>query len=409
MFWIHGGGWREFSGTAPGFDGSNLAASQDVVVITVNHRLNAFGFLRLDSTDERFADSGNAGLLDIVAALEWVRDNAEAFGGDPTNVTLFGESGGASKIAALMSMRRAKGLFHKAVVQSSGGGMTLASPEESARVAKSMAKSLGRGRLDPDYMQALPMADILGAMRSAPGPYRGMIDDRTLHGDPFGVNGPATSADIPLLIGCTNTETTYHLRNDPRNFRLDLSDVRRRLTRFLNAGEAMTDRVIRDYQAAGTESDPSSLMITITTDYIFKRNTYRIAALQAASARVPVYAYLFEWETPVEGGRLRSPHTSEVPFVFGTLSEASDCVGTGSELAGLRDTMMSVWATFARKGNPNIPAIPQWKPYDGDGQKMMIFNVESRFEKDPGAAKRALLDELPYFSYHNPIPALAAG
>jgi para-nitrobenzyl esterase len=405
MFWIHGGGWREYSGTAPGFDGTRLAASQDVVVITVNHRLNAFGFLTLDSGDDRFADSGNAGILDIIAALEWVRDNAEAFGGDPGNVTIFGESGGASKVAALMSVESAKGLFHKAIVQSSAG-VRLASLDEAAKTCRSLAKALGRNRLDPIDMQALPLEAILNAMQSAASSYRGVIDGRTFVSDPFGISAPTTAAEIPVMIGCTNTEFTYYMRKDPQNFHLELPHVRQRLGRFFNVEDIAIDHLIRAYRAAEPCLDPSGLMSTIATDHIFKRSTYEIANHQAATARAPVYAYLFEWETPIEGGRMRSPHTCEVPFVFGTVDSASGCVGIGAELAGLSDTLMSVWATFARTGDPNISRLPHWQPYDPVSRNMMILNVESRLERDPGAAVRAELDVLPYFSHRNPMMAL---
>jgi para-nitrobenzyl esterase len=186
-----------------------------------------------------------------------------------------------------------------------------------------------------------------------------------------------------------------------------LSDVQRRLQRFLDTDEATIDRIVRDYQAAAASSDPSSLMIAITTDQIFKRSTYDIAVRWAASARAPVYAYVFAWETPIEGGRMRSPHTVEVPFVFGTVDAAPGCVGTGTDLNGMSNMMMSVWATFARTGNPTVAELPQWDPYDGDGQKMMILNVESRLERDPGAATRASLEALPFFGNRNPISALA--
>ena len=215
MFWIHGGGWREFSGTAPGFHGINLARAQDVVVITINHRLSSFGFLQLEGSDARFADSGNAGLLDIVAALTWVRENAAAFGGDPDNVTIFGESGGASKIAAMLSMRAASGLFHKAVLQSSGGGMRLANSEEAAAPAAGLARALGLARLDGAELQKLPMEHLLAAMKKAGGSYRGMIDGRSFDGDPFYPEAPALSANIPIMLGYTNTETTYHFRFRP--------------------------------------------------------------------------------------------------------------------------------------------------------------------------------------------------
>lgn len=407
MFWIHGGGWREYSGTAPGFDGSILAASQDVVVITVNHRLNAFGFLRLDGADEQYADSGNAGLLDIAAALEWVRENASAFGGDPGNITLFGESGGGSKIAALLAMQRARGLFHKAVIQSSAGARKLASAEEAQRVARELAAVLDRTHLDPAELQTLPMQVLLKATGAVAGPYRGMVDGRSFTDDPFDHRAPATAVDVPLLIGCTNTEMTYFLRNDPRNFELEAGDVRRRLMRFFDASEAVVDRLIDAYRSGYPRQTASDMLITIATDHIFKRNNYAIAAMQAKAANVPVHAYLFEWETPVEGGRMRSPHTIDVPFVFGTVANAPDCIGTGLDVAPLADAVMSAWANFARTANPSNPAMPAWQPYDADGQKMMVINQQSRLESDPSAATRAALDEFHYFYYQQPMPVLA--
>jgi para-nitrobenzyl esterase len=210
MVWIHGGGWREFAGTAPGFDGTNLARAQDVVVVTVNLRLSAFGYLELQGSDERFADSGNAGLLDLVMALAWVRENASAFGGDPGNVTIFGESGGASKIAAILAMPAAKGLFHKAILQSSAGGMRLASREDAAShaMALALAKVLGWDWLDGNKLQKLSMETILAALRTATGPFRGMIDGRNFNADPYHLTAPMISADVPVMAGCTNTEST---------------------------------------------------------------------------------------------------------------------------------------------------------------------------------------------------------
>lgn len=405
MVWLHGGGWRDFSGTAPGFDGSRLAGTQDVVIVTLNHRLNAFGFLALDGGHERFADSGNAGISDILAALQWVQDNAEAFGGDPGNVTIFGESGGASKVAALMSTARAKGLFHKAIVQSSAG-VRLAHQEETIAASRSLADEIGRVRLDPIEMQALSMGLVLNASQRATGIYRGIVDGRTFVEDPFVTSAPDAALGIPLLIGCTTTEFTYYMRNDARNFHLELPDVRRRLTRFFNVDEQSADRLIEAYRDSQPEASPSGLLVAIASDQIFKRSTYGIAERQAAASRAPVYAYLFEWETPIEDGRMRSPHTCEVPFIFGTTESSAGCVGTGTDLTGLSNTMMSVWASFARSGNPNISTVPRWEPFDRDGRKMMVLNLESRLERDPGITTRAALNDLPAFSNHNPIFAL---
>lgn len=407
MVWLHGGGWRDFSGTAPGFEGSRLAVTQDVVVVTVNHRLNLFGFLALDGDHERFADSGNAGVLDILAALTWVRDNIEAFGGDPNNVTIFGESGGASKVAALMSSERAEGLFHKAIVQSSAG-VRLAHRREAAAASRSLAEVLGRTRLDPTELQALPMELLLNASRRATGIHRGVVDGRTFSEDPFVKSAPATASKIPLLIGCTATEFTYYMRNDARNFRLELADLRRRLTRFFDIAVDEADRIIDAYRSSEPESDASALLVAIATDQIFKRSTYGIADRQAAATRAPVYAYLFEWETPIENGRMRSPHTCEVPFVFGTTEVAAACLGTSTELSRFSEKMMSIWAGFARTGNPNVPTLPEWKPYGVEDKQLMILNHESRPEMDPSYHRRRILNGLPAFSNHNPIPALTS-
>jgi len=406
MLWIHGGGWRDFSGTAPGFDGSRLAASQDVVVVTINHRLNIFGFLKLDGEDDRFADSGNAGTLDMVAALEWVRDNIEAFGGDPGNVTIFGESGGASKVAALMAVESAKGLFHKAIVQSSAG-VRLATFDEATRASRSLATILGKPRLDPAEMQALPMDVLLDAMRQAGFAYRGMIDGRTFAGEPFATSAPAASSDIPLLIGCTSSEFTYYIRNDDRNFHLDMEELRQRLHRFFDLDDARVDTLLNAYRQAEPELDASGLLIAIATDQIFKRSTYSIASHQACSRRALVYAYHFEWETPIEGGRMRSPHTCEVPFIFGTVDSAAGCLGTAPDLHRLSDRMMSIWSAFARSGNPNTERMPDWQSYDPDGRAMMALDLECRPVCDPKGQRRAALDALAPFGSRNHIPVLA--
>ena len=328
MVWLHGGGWTNYASTAPGLHGGELARRQDVVLVTVNHRLNAFGYLYLRGSDERFANSGNAGLLDLSMALRWVRDNdAAAFGGDPDNVTIFGQSGGAAKIAALLAMPAAKGLFHKAIVQSASGGLRLGGQEEALRQSADLAKALGLNSLDGSAAQAVPMETLIAGVRAVANPFRPVLDGRSFSADPYFPTAPTTAADIPLMIGCTNTETTWHLRLDPRNFALEEPDVIRRLKRFLGIDLAKVKEVIKAYRAGYPGSSPSDILVMVTSDYLFKRNTLQIAALQALSASAPVYAYVFVRETPIEGGRLRSPHSGEVPFIFGTTAVAAPNVG----------------------------------------------------------------------------------
>ncbi|MEY4100401.1 MAG: hypothetical protein RL300_1572 [Pseudomonadota bacterium] len=405
MVWIHGGGWRECAGTAPGFNGAALAHQQDVVVITMNHRLNAFGFLQLDGSDDRFADSGNVGMLDIVMALRWVRENAAAFGGDPDNVTLFGESGGASKIAALLAMPAAKGLFHKAILQSSGGGLRLASQEDAARLAGNLAKAMGRSVLQGEELQKLPMEALLTGLKSNPGMFRSVIDGRNFDADPFYPTGPALSAHVPVMVGTTNTETTYHLRFGSDFLQLQYPDVIRRLSRFLMTDDRRTREIMAAYRAAYPNHGPCEILTMVTTDFMFKRTASRIACLQSASATAPVYAYVFDRETPVEGGRLHSPHTSEVPFIFGTTAAAEAHVGVGADIEAMTECMMATWAAFARQGDPNNATVPLWKPFKDNDRQTMVLNVESHLTVDPGAQARAVLQDLPAYGYSYTIEA----
>lgn len=402
MVWIHGGGWSVFSGSAPGFNGSNLARLGDVVVVTVNHRLNLFGYLRLDDNDERFADSGNAGVLDLVAALRWVRDNVAAFGGDPENVTIFGQSGGGAKVSALMATSAAKGLFHKAIAQSCSGSLKHASLEEAAALAHGLAGQLGLARATGEALQAVPMDRLVTAVVAAPRPYRPVLDGRTFTRDPFEPDASPTASDIPLMAGNAATETRLMMAADRGNFVLDSGEVRRRISRFLRTDAAETNRIIDAYQTSDATAAPSDLLAAITTDYAYIRNTRREALHQTASARAPVFTYVFNWRTPVWDGMLRSPHELEVPFVFGNAVAGATLVGTGPDIAQLTKMMIATWSTFARAGDPNNPSLPPWPRYDGQNRSTMVLDTSSRVERDPGGQARASLDALPVYEYNLP-------
>ena len=317
MVWLHGGGFAGGAGSAHAFDGNFLAHSGDVVVVSVNHRLNIFGYLYLaDAGGEKYADSGNAGLLDIVAVLEWVRDNVAHFGGNPGNVTIFGQSGGGLKISTLLAMPPAKGLFHKAIIES-GSLLTGIHRDEANKTTQRVLAKLGLQPNQADELQKLPVDRLLSAIDNrgsgpgnAPFNFAPVVDGRALPRDPFDPAAPDISADVPLIVGTVNTEGTFFTQPDSPLFSLDEPGMRTRLTpRF---GDA-TDKLIDLYRKEMPNASPSQIYFLITA---FPTAAITQAERKAAQGKAPVYMYLFAWETPVEGGKRHSPHTVELPVRF---------------------------------------------------------------------------------------------
>lgn len=411
LVWIHGGGWREFSGNAPGFDGSRLAAEENVVVVSVNHRLGVFGFLSLPDDQPEFADSANAGLLDLVLALRWVRDNATRFGGDPNNVTIFGESGGASKVVALASMPPAHGLFHKAIVQSSGGGLQLATRDEAAGYSRAFKRALGHEEWAGRDLQRLTTQQILAGFEKAPGAFRGTIDGRSLHADPL-VASPvehATPLGVPMMIGFNATEASYYVRRHPEIFAIDRETAYRRLITFLAVGEEAGKAVIDRFSDLYPTLSPGELLIRVTSDFQFTRNNAELALRQAKNAPSSTFLYRFDYPSAIEAGRFGAPHTSELPYIFGTLEEAAAHIGVAAAHADMSRIMMRCWASFARHGNPNNDLLPAWKPFDPDGLAVMALDLAPRAERLPQQAAIEAFNGLPFAGYQNPRSALLNG
>ncbi|HEY0821616.1 MAG TPA: carboxylesterase/lipase family protein [Rhizobacter sp.] len=404
MVWLHGGAFAIGSGSSQVYDGGPLAQAQDVVVVTVNHRLNLFGYLcPLTGGDERFADAGNAGMLDLVAALHWVQENIERFGGDPGCVTLFGQSGGGAKVAILMAMSEAKGLFHRAIVQSSSSGFRVQPRDECEAATRKLFQKLELPEGDFAALQAVPHETLLHAMQSVIGAshgqdsFRPVIDGRTLTRHPFHPRAPEVSAQVPLMIGHTRTEATFFLAADPTNFTVDGDEARQRIRRFLRVDDAQAGAVIAVYEQHHPNASGSELLAYIASDYLYRLNNITGAEQKVKQGTAPVYAYEFAWETPAFGGKFMSPHTAEIPFVFGQVALARAFTGDGPELPRLERQMMAAWTQFARTGNPGHPLLPPWPAYALDERATMVFSADTQVVHDPRGAERVAIGRIPAF------------
>jgi len=396
MVWLHGGGYVTGSGSSNGYDGSRLAERGDVVVVTLNHRLNALGYSYLGglTDDPKYADSGNLGSLDIVRALEWVRDHAHAIGGDADNVTIFGESGGAAKVSTLMAMEDARGLFQRAIAQS--GSMSLAgfTPRVGTPLAKNLMETAGVSSVEE--LAAMPIDDFIAAMmksRSRGAYYRPVVDGRSLTRQPYTPDANPVSADIPLLVGTNNNEMRLQGGlGSPENFALTWEQLPAKLKAF--TGDADVAEVIAGMRAAHPEYDASDVFFQVATF----RNYRGTALLQAERKSVqaaPVYMYRLDWKTPVEGGRLETPHALDIAFVFDNVARSASYTGPETdETQRMADLMADAWIAFARTGNPNTSALPQWPTYDPQSRATMIFDLDPQVVNDPDGEERVLLQRL---------------
>ena len=315
MVWLHGGGFTSGSGSYSMYDGKELARKHDVVAISINHRLNVFGFLYLaELGGGKYSRASNAGMLDIVAALEWVRDNIAAFGGDPNNVTIFGQSGGAGKVSTLMAMPAARGLFHRAIAQS-GAAVRVATRAEATKTAETVLMRLGLDRSRVDELQRVPMDRLLATLQGT-GPGGGLalspvVDGKTLPAHPFDPAAPALSAAIPFLTGTTATEVTFFANTslDP----IDDATFRTRVRELLRVNDAQADTVIAVYRRNRPQSDNIDLLLRLSTDVsFFREGVDTQAERKAAAGNAPVYMYRYEWYSPVREGKLRSvPHARD--------------------------------------------------------------------------------------------------
>ena len=389
---FHGGGFTSGSGSNPGFHGQELARQHNAVGVSVNHRLGCLGYMNLAGlgAPPEFARSGVAGALDMVAALEWVRDNIENFGGDPGNVMIFGQSGGGAKVCTLLAMPAAKGLFHRAAIQS-GSALRLTSRETATRSAERMLAQIGLDNSRVTELQDVPVEMMMSAQaalgaQSPPFGFGPMVDGAVIPQNPFDPIAPAISADIPLIVSTTLDDAALG-RTD---FSLDEAGLQAQV-KTIAGNEA--DRVIGAYRRAYPSTTPFLLLCRMLTDRGGRKSAVTLAERKFAQHKAPVYMYLFSWPSPGYGGKFGAVHGTDVPLVVGN-NRAQGITGTGPVARALAEKMSAAWVAFAKTGNPNHPGLPQWPAYTPETRGTMVFDSTCRVENDPAGDLRRLWDDV---------------
>lgn len=392
LVWLHGGGFAAGSSVElPSYDGENLTKKGDVVVVTVNHRLNLLGFLDLSAYGDKYKSSANAGLLDLVAALQWVKANVAQFGGDPGNVTIFGQSGGGGKVTCLMSAPSAKGLFHKAIVQSGSYVSSFTEKELSQQVGAAMLTELNLQPNQVDSLQTISYERLSAASKRA----LRKVNERlrgngragggvgwgpTLDGEflPYQPTEPAAKAlnqAIPLLVGSTKTEFGPF---NPANRVADMDAAKTNMQkRFGDKTDAYIAAVRKAYPETTRPSD------YVDIDINFRQGVIRQADQKAVAGAAPVYMYLFTWSSPVNDGIYKSMHCMELPFVFDNISRCEEMTGGGKDAQTLADKMSRAWIAFARTGNPNHKGLPNWPAYKAETGATMLFDTNCQVKDHP--------------------------
>ena len=360
MVWIHGGGFAYGSGAQPIYQGDGLARAQDVVVVSLNHRLNVFGYLDLSrAMGADYASSGTVGMQDLVLALKWVRDNIAEFGGDPDNVMIMGQSGGGTKVSILLSMESAKGLFHKAAIQS-GPGLAVGRKTTAQAATDKVLAALGVATGDIRALQAIPGPAILEAAAKAGGMgFAPILDGVAITRDPFTPDGPPVSADVPILVGWCKDEWTIFDANEPWFGRMTQADLEARVAPLGEPGQ----RLLAAFRKAYPTYSPTYLWIEMISSRVMAGSQI-LASRKAAQGSAPAFVYMMRWETPAADGIFRCPHTMEIPFMLYSYDRVRTFVSEGPGPAHMAAQIGGAWAAFARTGRPDHPGIPHWPAWD---------------------------------------------
>jgi para-nitrobenzyl esterase len=392
MVWIHGGGYAYGSGAQPIYQGDGLARNGDVVAVSVNHRLNVFGYLHLgDLMGPQYASSGTVGMQDLVLALQWVRDNAAAFGGDPNNVMIMGQSGGGAKVSTLLSMPSARGLFHKAAIQS-GPGLTVGRKAQANEAAKKLLSQLGVAPGDIKALQAIPAETILAAAAEVGGGVGGgpILDEVVIVRDPFMPDAPDVSADVPILVGWSKDEVTIFTAGEPWFGTMTEADLQARVAPLGAPGQ----KLLAAFRKAYPNYSPTYLWVQMASARIMQ-GSETLAGRKTTKGRAPAYVYMTAWETPTNHGIFKTPHTMEIPFMLYSYDKVRTFVGPGPGPKHMADQIGGAWVAFARTGKPDHPGIPHWPAFNTTDRPVMVFDITSQVVNDPLSEVRMTLETTP--------------
>jgi para-nitrobenzyl esterase len=397
LVYFHGGAYNNGSVNSALYDGKHLCQRGDVVVVTVNHRLNAFGFLYLGAIDpKQYPDSGNVGMLDLVLALKWVRENIAEFGGDPSRVLIFGQSGGGAKCATLMAMPSAHGLFHR-VMTMSGQQVKGASIEIASRRTEIMLAKLGITQSNLADLKSMPWEKIQAAAAATSSDWLPVVDGVVLSRDPFTPDAPPLSAAVPMILGNTHDETAIPVRG---TLTWDDAPAALRNAVAIYLGPYSAEEVIARYRTIYPEKSPIDVVIAAATAFRAWPGQVLEAERRVADpvSQPRTWVYQMNWHRDAPGAR--AVHTIDIPFMFDNLSAAPGQIGSSPEdLAAaqpLADIMSGMLIHYAATGNPNHPGLPLWPAYDLKMRNTMLWNSAPRIEQDPRGDERRFAAGSPY-------------
>lgn len=399
LLWFHGGGFEAGNGSEALYDGTRIAKRGDVVVATINHRLNVFGHCYLGGIfGDDFKQSGNVGYLDLVRSMEWVKENISQFGGDPDNVMIYGQSGGGRKVSLCYAGESAKGLFHKGVVQS-GSHLRVQPIEKANTIAENLLTELSIKKNELRKLQSVDVQTLTAAQRKVAGAastrFSPVLDGYTFTDHPWLPNAPTISNHLPMMLGTNRTELTNQMGSIPGIFELSEADAKQRLERFIDKKDINEGWDI--FKASRPQANPSEIFFKIVSARGYVRDQTIMAEQRVRSGgKAETYVYHLVWRQPVEGGRRISQHSLDLPFVHDNVSAGMHMTGPDTEQTrAMVDNMANSWLAFSKTGNPNNGSVPNWKPYDLENRNTMLFDVPSRAENDPYKAEREFMARYP--------------